>query len=195
VTVSRLGGSDGNRQLTSLAAVALLALLAAEGATLLAIGQLVKPHIAIGFLLIPLVLLKMASTSWRMTQYYRGLEDYIRRGPPAFLLRVVVAPLAVVSTISLFATGVAVAATHRYGLLLGLHKASFVVWLAVMAVHVVAHVWKLPRFLSDRLPGQKTRLAAVSAALAAGSVLAVVTLPAADHWQDRATGVAHVDRS
>jgi hypothetical protein len=67
------------------------------------------------------------------------------------------------------------------------------VWFAATSVHVLAHISKLPRLLSDRLPGRKARLAAVSAALAAGSMLSVAMLPVADHWQDRATGLAHVD--
>jgi hypothetical protein len=191
--VGAFGGSDGNRQLTAAAAAVLLVLLAAEGATLVAIVRLLKPHVFVGFLLIPLVVLKLGSTGWRMTRYHRGLDDYVRHGPPQALLRLVIAPLAVFSTVSLLATGVALVALHRRGLLLGLHKASFVVWVVVMSVHVLGHVWKLPRLLSDRLPGRRARLAAVSAALAAGSVLSVMTLPAADHWQDRATGLARVD--
>jgi hypothetical protein len=193
VTVRRLGGSDGNERLTAVVASVLLVLLALEGATLLAIGRFVVPHIFIGFLLIPLVLLKLGSTSWRTVRYYRGLEDYVRRGPPTMLLRVVVAPLTVASTVALFATGVAVAVAGGRGLLLGLHKASFVVWLGVMSVHVLAHVWKLPRLLPDRLPGRTARLAAVSAALVTGGVVSTAMLPVADHWQDRATGVAHLD--
>ena len=143
------GGSDGNERLTAATAVVLLVLLAAEGLTLVAIRQLLLPHVFLGVLLIPPVLLKFASTGWRMTSYYRRTEEYVRRGPPAFLLRVLVAPLVVASTVALFATGIAVVALGQRGLLLGLHKASFIVWFGAMSVHVLAHVLKLPRLVAS----------------------------------------------
>ena len=186
-----LGGSDGNERLTAATAVVLLVLLAAEGATLIAIRQLLLPHVFLGFLLIPPVLLKMASTGWKMTSYYRRSEEYVRRGPPAFLLRVLVGPLVVASTVALFATGIAVVAIGHGGLLLGLHKASFIVWVAAMSVHVLAHVLKLPRLVAfdwrrgDRLGGRRLRQLALAASLVVGVTVAVATLPLADHWQDR----------
>jgi len=188
-------GVDANERLTASNALVLLVLLALEGATLVAVRQLLVPHVFLGFLLIPPVALKLGSTGWRLLRYYRGSEPYVRRGPPHPFLRFVVAPLVVVSTISLFGSGAAVVATGGHGLLLGLHKASFIVWVGSMSVHVLWHVWKLPRLALDRLPGRGLRLAAVGAALAAGLVLAVVTLPLADHWQDRATGTFGIDRA
>jgi purine-cytosine permease-like protein len=53
----------GNARLTGGAAVALLVLLAAEGATIPFIGRLIGPHAFIGMLLIPPVLLKLGSTA------------------------------------------------------------------------------------------------------------------------------------
>jgi hypothetical protein len=32
----------------------------------------------------------------------------------------------------------------------GIHKTSFVVWLAVASVHVLVYVWRLPALVSDR---------------------------------------------
>jgi len=80
-----------------------------------------------------------------------------------------------------------------HGLLLGVHKASFILWFGAMSVHVLWHVWKLPRLALDRLPGRGLRLATVGAALGVGVVLAVATVPLADHWQDRATGAVGID--
>jgi hypothetical protein len=193
------GGSDGNERLTAATAVALLVLLAAEGLTLLAIRQLLLPHVFLGFLLIPPVLLKLASTGWRMASYYRRADEYVRRGPPALLLRVLVAPVVVASTVALFATGVAVVALGQRGLLLGLHKASFIVWVASMSIHVLAHVLKLPPLVArdwwrgDALGGRRLRQAVLSGVLAAGLVAAVATLPLADHWQDQTTRFVGVD--
>ena len=50
------GGADGNARLTALTALVLLLLLAAEGATIPFIGSLLTPHIFLGVLLIPPVL-------------------------------------------------------------------------------------------------------------------------------------------
>ena len=189
------GGVDGNERLTASNALVLLVLLALEGATLVSVRQLLVPHVFLGFLLIPPIALKLASTGWRLLRYYRGSAPYVRRGPPHAFLRFVVAPLVVVSTIAVFASGVAVVATGSHGLLLGLHKASFVVWFGAMSAHVLWHVWKLPRLALDRLPGRGARLAAVASALGAGLVLAVAAIPLADHWQDRATSVLGIDGS
>jgi hypothetical protein len=194
------GGSDGNERLTAATAAVLLVLLAAEGATLVAIGRLLLPHVFLGFLLIPPVVLKLASTSWRVIRYYRRSDEYVRRGPPALLLRVVVAPVTVVATVALFASGVAVVALGRSGLLLGLHKVSFIVWFVAMSLHVLAHVLELPRLLAvdwwrgDRLGGRRLRQLVLVGTLGAGLVLAFATLPLVDHWQDSVTALAGLDR-
>jgi hypothetical protein len=195
------GGSEGNERLTAATAIVLLVLLAAEGATLLAIRQLLLPHVFLGFLLIPPVLLKISTTGWRMLSYYRGRAEYVRRGPPMLLLRVVVAPLIVVSTISLFATGVAVVAVGQGGILLGLHKASFIVWVGATSVHVLAHLLKLPRLAgrdwwrSDALAGRSLRRFVLAGALVAGLTVGIAAMPLADHWQDSATSIVGVDVS
>ena len=68
----RSPGVAGNARLTGGVAAALLVLLAAEGATIPFIGQLLGPHIFIGMLLIPPVLLKLGSTGYRFARYYSG---------------------------------------------------------------------------------------------------------------------------
>src|SRR6478609_5997854 len=107
VWVRRLlaGGSTGNRQLTAVVAAVLLLLLAIEGATLLQLHSLLTVHAFVGMLLIPVVALKLASTGWRMARYYLGTEEYVRLGPPPIVLRAVVAPVLILSTIVLFGTG------------------------------------------------------------------------------------------
>ena len=107
------GGSTGNEHLTAVVAALLLLLLAIEGATLLRLQSLLNVHAFVGMLLIPVIALKLASTGWRMLRYYHGGEEYIRRGPPPLLLRGLVAPVLIVSTIVLFATGVALLVSIR----------------------------------------------------------------------------------
>jgi hypothetical protein len=182
------GGSAGNEQLTAAVAAVLIVLLAVEGATLLNLRSLLTVHAFVGMLLIPVISLKLASTGWRMLRYYRGAEEYVRRGPPHIALRVLVAPLVVVSTVFLFGTGVALLVVDEtHGALVGLHKASFIVWLGATGVHVLAHLVELPRAARLRVPGLVTRCLLVGVSLVAGAMFAVATLPAADHLQDRAS--------
>jgi hypothetical protein len=182
------GGSAANEQLTVAVAGVLLVLLAVEGATLFGVRQLLTVHAFVGMLLIPVVLLKLASTGWRMLSYYRGADEYVRRGPPPLLLRAVVAPLVILSTIVLFGTGVVLLVRDQTdGTVVGLHKASFVVWLGAMSVHVLAHLPAMVRGLGARTRGVSLRLAVVASALLAGLVVASATLPAAERLQDRAT--------
>jgi hypothetical protein len=186
-----VGGSAGNEQLTAVIAAVLLLLLAIEGATLLRLTSLLTVHAFVGMLLIPVLGLKVASTGWRFLRYYRNGEEYVRRGPPHLALRALVAPVIVLSTLVLFATGVALLVLGQtHGTVAGLHKASFLVWVGATGLHVLAHAPKLPRLLRARIPGSSVRLALVASAVLAGAVLATATLPEADHLQDRAS--AHI---
>jgi len=188
------GGSAGNGQLTAVVAALLLLLLGIEGATLLQVGSLLTVHAFVGMLLIPLVGLKLASTGWRMLRYYLGGEEYVRRGPPHVMLRVLVAPLIVLSTLVLFGTGVALLAFGQTsGMVVGLHKASFVVWFGATAVHVLVHVLKLPSLLSTSARGIGLRVSVVGVTVVAGAFLATATLPAADRLQDRASSQIGLD--
>jgi hypothetical protein len=128
----------------------------------------------------------MGSTGWRMLRYYLGSEPYVRRGPPAWPLRVFVAPVVVASTFVLFGTGVYLVATREVqGTAVGLHKASFVVWLVATSVHVLARLLRMREALRARYPGLMLRLGAVAVTFVAGAAVATATLPGADHLQDR----------
>jgi hypothetical protein len=190
------GGSAGNEQLTAIVACVLVVLLAVEGATLLNLRSLLTVHAFVGMLLIPVVGLKLASTAWRFARYYLHAEEYVRRGPPHIALRVVVAPVMVTSTLFVFGTGVALLALDRtQGTIVGLHKASFIVWFGATSLHVLAHLLRLRRVLALRLPGLSVRLAIVGTAVLAGVAVATLTLPGADHLQDRATAAVGLDAS
>src|SRR5690242_18912976 len=106
---SALGARDGvaaNARLTGSVAAALLVLLAAEGATIPFLGPLLGPHIFIGVLLIPPVVLKMGSTGYRFLRYYTSDARFVSKGPPPAALRIL-APSVVLSTLALFGTGIA----------------------------------------------------------------------------------------
>lgn len=184
----------GNEQLTALAGVLLIVFLAVEGATLLNLRALLTVHAFVGMFLLPIVALKLGSTGWRMVRYYLDKEEYVLRGPPAFPLRVVVAPVVVASTLVLFGTGVYLLAVHEnHGTAVGLHKASFVVWLVSTTIHVLARLARMADALRARYPGLALRVGLAGATLVAGAAVATATLPGADHLQDQMSAHVGID--
>jgi hypothetical protein len=179
------GGTDGNEQLTALTGVVLLALLAALGVTIVRIGALLDVHMFLGMALIGPIALKIASTGYRFVRYYTGSRSYRRKGPPAIELRAL-APLVVLSTLAVFATGVALLITgpSGRGFLTELHKITFIVWVAVTALHVIGHLAELPSALvadrrqrawDDHGSGRGSRAVLLASAIAGGLILAIVT--------------------
>jgi len=170
-------GVEANARLTASTAVALLLLLAAEGVTVLRVRSLLTPHVFIGVLLIPPVLLKIGSTVYRFARYYTGSPAYRRKGPPAWLLRVL-GPGVVILTLVVLGTGLALlyAGASWHQRLLTAHKVSFVLWFLVMTVHVLGHLPETARLgLTDWVgrarrwgPGTGLRRAAVLASVGVG---------------------------
>jgi hypothetical protein len=164
--------------------------------TIIRIGQLMWLHLFLGLVLIGPVALKLGSTGYRFARYYTNSPAYRRKGPPLPFLRGL-APLVVLATLGLFATGVALLFTGPHtGLPLGLlHKVSFIAWIALVALHVLVHLPELLRALPgagrtrgavvpmragaaargpSRSPaGARGRMLALGVALATGLVLAV----------------------
>ena len=182
----RGGGVDGNERLTAATAIVLIGLLAVEGVTILFIRPLFSTHVFIGMLLIPPVALKLGSTGWRFARYYLGAGDYLRRGPPLLPLRLL-APIVVAATLAVFGTGVALLVIGPAGgIVLGLHKASFVVWLVATGIHVLAYIGRLPRLVVGHrgrsVPGGRARSVLVASAIVAGAILATATIGSAQPW-------------
>jgi hypothetical protein len=204
---SRLaGGPEGNKRLTTLTGLLLIVLLAVLGVTIIRIGQLLWLHLFLGLVLIGPLALKMASTGYRFVRFYTHDAAYRRKGPPPRALRVL-APLVVLFSVLVFATGVAL-------LLLGrssrdpwvlVHKVTFFAWLAVTAIHVLGHMPEIMRVLTrarttrrelipdapdgarrelipDAPDGATGRGAALAAGLVAGLVLAVALLGQFSAW-------------
>jgi hypothetical protein len=167
------GGAEGNERLTALTGAVLLAGFAVEGVTILSLRHLLTLHIFLGMLLIGPVALKISSTVYRFLRYYSGAVAYVRKGPPAPLLRAL-GPLLIITSVAVLGTGVALAVTGPgRGSWLLFHKASFVLWFGVMSIHVMAHAWRLARILAGRpagaaraqLTGEPIRWLLVGAAL------------------------------
>jgi len=182
-------GPAGNSRLTATTAAVLLVLLVAECLTLVAFGNLLSAHVFIGMLLIPPIALKLASTGYRFARYYLGSAAYRAAGPPQILLRML-GPVVIGTTVVLFGSGVAMLVLGPSdGWVVNVHKASFVVWLAAIALHVLGHVLRVPGLASADVRGSRSprqgsllRQSAVAVALAAGLVLAAVTLQYAAPW-------------
>jgi hypothetical protein len=157
------GGTDGNERLTVLTGVMLVLLTAAIGVTIIRIGQLMWLHLFLGLVLFGPVALKLASTGYRFVRYYTRNPAYRRKGPPIPFLRAL-APLVVLATVALFATGVALLFMGRStSLPLGLlHKVSFIAWIALVALHVLGHLPELLRAL-PRGPGARRPLVPMAA--------------------------------
>ena len=182
-------GPEGNERITAATGFVLFVLLIVEGVTLLSLSSLLPVHIFLGLLLIPPVALKLGSTGWRFIRYYAGNGPYRHKGPPHIGLRLL-APLLVLSTVVLFSTGVAlVVHGSGSGLLLGLHKASFILWVGLIGIHTLAHLRRMIRAGSadwrrgrPRMVGSALRRYAVVGTLVVGVAVALVTLPVQGHW-------------
>ncbi len=193
------GGTTGNGRLTSTTGAVLIVLLAAIGVTIIRIGQLLSVHMFVGMLLIGPLALKLASTGYRFVRYYTHNAPYVRKGPPATPLRLL-APLVVLSTLVVFGSGVALlfAGPSSRDTLLPIHKLSFFAWVALTAIHVLAHLPEVARSLradyggrprgaaavqwSGELNGRAGRTLSLAGALASGAVLAILVIPQFGPW-------------
>jgi hypothetical protein len=187
------GGTFGNERLTAATGILLVALLAVIGVTIVRLGPLISVHLFVGLVLIPVVGLKLASTGYRFVRYYTADPVYRERGTPPILLRLS-APILVATNVSVLVTGVALLfiGPESSGTLRLLHKASFIVWVAFMALHVVGHLPDIQKtFLTRRgehleynrhAAGATGRIVSIVGALVAGVVLAIVLIPHFGAW-------------
>lgn len=196
----RFGGAEGNERLTVMTGAVLLLLLAVEGFTILRLGRLLTLHFFLGMLLLGPVALKAGSVMYRFFRYYTGSAPYRRKGPPAPLLRIL-GPVVLLLTVCVFGTGVMLAVVGPAGRQpwLFYHKATFVLWFGAMVIHVLAYLPRLPRLLYSEagggrhltgtasqaaamLGGRGVRLSLLVGSLAAGLVIALLTVHLAHAW-------------
>jgi anti-anti-sigma regulatory factor len=185
-------GVEANARLTGMTAVVLLVLLAIEGLTILRIGKLLTLHVVIGMVLVPPILLKIGSTTWRFARYYLGSPEYRRKGPPPALLRLL-GPFLVALTVAVVGTGIAMLlgpASLRQQFLF-LHKATFILWIAAMTVHVLGHIIDTARLAPKdfywrtrrQIRGAGARQWALVGALCLGVLLAITVAPKVGPWR------------
>ena len=177
---------ESNARLTGGLAAVLFVLLAAEGVTILQIRGLLPEHVFIGMLLVPPVLVKTASTTYRFARYYLGAPAFRRKGPPPALLRLL-GPFVVLLTFAVLATGIALmlVGPSLRGELLTLHKASFILWIIAMTVHVLGHLADTARLAPRdwmrrtrrQVTGASARQWTIAASLVAGVLRAAAARP------------------
>ena len=194
------GGPAGNGRLIAWTGLVLLVLFVAELVTILDVRSLIGWHLALGVFLVPPVLLKTATTGWRIVRYYTGLEPYRQAGPPPALLRIL-GPLVVVASLGLLATGVALVLLGErssrqtsiavLGLrvdTLTLHQGAFVAWAVVTGLHVLARIWpawKMTRPARPPVPGRRNGGVALLAMLVLSVALAGWVLTHHNGWNSR----------
>ena len=180
----RLGGSRGNEILTSVNAVALVALIAVQLITVFALDSFIRVHLFVGVVLLGPVVLKLATTGYRFVRYYTGAREYREKGPPPALLRAI-APVFVAATIGLFSTGVIMLLDGEgEGGVHSLHVLSFWVWVSCLAVHVVLNAGRVIRNLRaewftrarQRIAGAELRSGLVLASMLGGVLLALAVI-------------------
>ncbi len=140
----------GNERMTALAGAVLLVLLVVELVTAARLRTLLAAHVFVGTLLAGPLAIKLGSTGERFLRYYTRSPAFVRRGPPHLALRLL-APLLIVTTLVVIGSGIGLLVTGpaQAGLLLPLHGFSVLVWIPLTAIHVVAHIRRVPRLVTD----------------------------------------------
>ncbi len=182
-------GAEINSRLTTLNGALLFILLGLVGLTIPLIRKALWLHIFLGMLIVPPILLKLATTGYRFMSYYMKRPAYKRRGPPPIILRLL-APFVVVLTVVVIASGIAlvlVPISDRPNFLF-IHKASFVLWFGSMTIHVLGHIIETLQVSVEEWLGKGPirgfwfRLSLVFSAAIVGVLVALWFLPYGNGW-------------
>lgn len=171
---------EDNRRLTSATGLLLTPLLGLVYLTGVAMDELWHVHYFVGFVLIPVTGVKLASTGYRALRYYTGSALYRTEGPPDFSLRLM-APFLVLAVVIALVTGVWLFIDKsRTGALATLHTDSAVIAAGLIGIHFLGYalpalqhtIADLGRYAS-RWRG--VRILVVCLALLAGIAVGVAT--------------------
>lgn len=183
----------GNERLIALVGTVLLVLIGAEIIIAAKMHALMPVHIFVGVLLTVPLFVKIGSTGYRFLHYYTGSPVFVQKGPPRLEMRLL-APLLLLASLSLVASGITLALlspTNGWSVwVLRLHALSVICWLPLLALHVGAYIWRVPRLLladwqkrvTRRVPGRGWRYAGTFVALLAGVSAAALFVPLTASW-------------
>ncbi len=182
----------GNERLTALAGAVLLVLILVELVSAVSLRTLLSVHVFVGVGLSGPLVVKLGSTFSRFFRYYTKSPAFVSKGPPHLALRVL-APLPIATTLVVIGSGIGLVVTgpRSAGPLLPLHGFSVLVWLPLIAIHVFAYIWRVPRLVADDwskpsgrslIPGRGHRLGMNLGALLSGAIAAILLLPVATPW-------------
>jgi len=174
---------DGNSRLTAIVGTVILPIFVAAFITgKLAASGALSAHVAIGLVIAAPIAVKLASVTYRMVSYYRGVPAYRRRGRPSSPLRLLGGALGAV-TMLLVVSGLvlAVGPSSAHQVALSIHKLTSYAAVLALALHLIAHLRAAVRLTTAelrphvlRVPGRRARLALLSASLVTGALLAVM---------------------
>jgi amino acid transporter len=188
-----------NARLVAMTGLALLVLLPLPYVTALSLELLWRVHYFSALLLIPLLMVKLAGTSWRALRYYMGDKGFREDGPPHPMPRLT-APILVVATAVLFLSGVVMMlGAARFGTWSTIHNGAAIIFTGALGLHLLAHLWDTPKEVAAdlvpsrvespvRVAGSRRRVVVTTLAFVIGITVATAAMPVS-HWQSRPAGV------
>lgn len=183
----------GNERIIALTGTVLLLLILLELVITVKLRALLSIHIFVGVLLTFPLFVKIGSTGYRFLSYYTGIPAFVRKGPPRPVMRLL-APFLLIASLGLMSSGILLTLLgpgHPLSVwVLRLHALSVICWLPLLAIHVGAYIWRLPRQISADwrkhahrfVPGRGWRYGINSMALLAGVGAALLLLPYTASW-------------
>jgi hypothetical protein len=166
----------GNLILTSHAGLIILFALVLLYLSGLAFTPLRPVHFALGFALIPILVVKLASTAWRAISYYVRRGEYRAAGAPWLLPRLIAVPLAIAAVLATTSGVVLWAQGTDHGTWAAIHTDSVIALGIVVLVHLAVYLRKALRASAKSLAAtvinrpEKVIVWALLLALAAGAV-------------------------
>ena len=185
---------EGNSRLTAMLGDLILPLFVVAFITALqAKSGLLTVHVAVGLVLGGLVGVKLASVTYRMAAYYRGVAVYRKRGRPANYLRLLGGSLGVLC-VMLFGSGVVLlmGPSSLHSSALAVHKATGYLTVVAIVLHLIAHLRSALAIGTGDLrrralsvPGARARWSLLASTLAIGAVIAVLLTSHASTYAHR----------
>ena len=166
----------GNLILTSHAGLIILFGLVLLYLSGLAFTPLRPVHFALGFALIPILLVKLASTAWRALAYYFHRDAYRAAGAPWLLPRLIALPLAAAAVLATSSGVVLWAQGTDHGLWATVHTDSVIALGGIVLVHLAVYLRKAARASARSLAAtainrpEKVIVWALVAAVVAGAI-------------------------